>query len=1369
MRSYRFNTVKKGLICFFVLLYCSIGHTQKNYRMESITVTDGLSQGFVLSLFEDSRGFIWIGTFNGLNRYDGYQVKRFTPDKSTPGALKTNYIFCIKEDSTGLLWLGTDKGLVVMDPYTEQFVHLIDIDTAFTAQEVISIDIKEGRVWVSDREAKVGGETLSQTYVVTPSAHLTSLIRGTRDYRNAFSIKSIAFPAGLIGPVHWLQTSDPSEILFADHQVQFCKINPASLQVEIVDFRTIGYRRMGNYGLVYRSREHTGFIFQLPENIDNKQAVKHLADFIQIPGQMPILHQVGDSILYQFDTISGPKNYVSSDNKPFYKYFKPSITLDRSVSFQGIVDRNGSLWMSTNGYGVRKFRPKKLGFQHYLPNRGFYNFKFLPNGRIWPGRDIPKEVFNPTSNQLEAAPWASVPMSRVYNLIISGSGDYWLVASRDDRLYILNRKAGNDQWTIIPIELSFYAYCAVQLLEDRNGNIWVSGTKGEIARIRPDNMHIDRWQFGQFFPKKQRELLQSTCLLEGKDGNLWLGSNQGLVRITHPEETPRFEVWHNHSDKGVLFKNDRILSLCPDPDNLNLIWVGTYGGGLHLFDSQKGSSEIFTEKDGLINNVVYGILPDAFGYLWLSTNRGLSRFNRQNRTFYNFIHEDPKLDIEFNTDASHLMPSGELAFGSVNGLFIIRPMVQPILHRSIQVAITEIKINGAVLNNATENTYFNVNAKNEISLQIPFEKNSIIFEFAALQTSDPASAQFRYRMLGLHQHWIHAGLQRTANFALIPPGQYTLELQSISSDGNWADAPITKVSITIIPPWYRSRLAWILYAGLFLLLVFAYIRYERRHLQLKYAEKINEKEIQRLQSLDDFKNRFFGYISHEFKTPLTIILGQARRIETEKNHQNMVRNAGAIHQQGQSMLEMVTQMVDITRLDRKEIKLNWRNGDISGYVRFLVESLRSLAEFKDIKLDFQTAIPVLMMDFDPLRLKFIVNNLLSNAIRHTPPGGHIGISISADAQNQMLLEVSDTGEGIAPEDLPKIFERYYQGTSNDPQQQEPHFGIGLTFVKDLVELFGGEISVSSQLGIGSRFVIALPVTQTAPAIDTFLPEVARMSDHLTGELSDTAADKPLPLLLIVEDNLFISNFIQYALEPYFSIEFARDGLSGYEKALKIVPDLILTDVMMPGIDGYELTNRLKSHELTNHIPIVMLSARSELSDRLTGQQHGANAYLGKPFDEQELILTLKNLYQLQGQWRKRYATITTPADLLNDSAKGSLEHTEESVTQPDAFMLKIYTIFEKNYSNEEYSLPHFCRDIEMSKSQLQRKLTALSDLTSMELLRRYRLQKAYEILSEQPNLNVKEVCFMVGFKDPAHFSRLFSKMFQVAPSGIKKV
>ena len=1336
--------------------------------MESITVMDGLSQGFVLSIFEDSRGFIWIGTFNGLNRYDGYQVKRFTPDKNTPGALKTNFIYNIKENTDGLIWLGTDKGLVVVDPYTEQFVHLSDIDPSYPVHEAINIEIKDGRIWVSDREAKEGGAISSRTYVVMPSASLSSLIRKNKVTTNAFTLQFVELPTGLDGPLHWLNSDHKAEVLFAGKHNCFGKIDPVTLQVDSVDLRTIGYQRMGNFGFIYRAKENTGFIFQISENTDIRCSIQQLSEFIQIPGQMPLLYQTGDSVLYQFDTILAPQHHIKPDYKAFSRYFKPFIILNQPFAYQGMVDRNGNLWMSTSGFGVRKIRQRKLSFQHYFPNRSFYNFNFLPDGRIWPGRDWPLKVINPATEAFEPAPWASISMSRVYDILVSRSGDLWVVAGRDDRLFIHKKDKNSTQWTSFPIDLAFFVYSGIQLLEDRNGNIWVPGTQGQVIRIRPEQMRVDRWQYGQHFPEQQIKSLQSTCLLEDKNGALWLGCNQGLVRIGHPEGEPDFKVWHNHSSKGVLFKNDRILSIYPDPDDQHLIWVGTYGGGLHCFDSRKGSSEILNEKDGLVDNVVYGILPDAFGFLWLSTNRGLSRFNRKNHTFYNFINEDAKLDVEFNTDAYRLMPSGALAFGSVEGLFLVRPQVEyPILQSTI-VAITELKINGTVLNTTTEDTYLTVSSRNEISLKIPFDNNSITFEFAALQTSDPASAQFRYRMLGLDEHWINAGQQRTANFALIPPGQYTLELQSINANGNWADAPVTKVFVTIIPPWYRSKLAWVAYVFLLSFLVLAYVRYERRHLQLKYTEEINSKEIERLKSLDDFKNRFFGYISHEFKTPLTVILGQAKRIATEKNQQNLGQNAGTILQQGQSMLEMVTQMVDITKLENHEISLKQQNGDICAYVRFLVESLRSLAEFKDIELRFETPLPHLIMDFDPLRLKFIVNNLLSNSIRHTSPGGQVCVSINTDKQGQMLMNVSDTGEGISAEDLPRIFDRYYQGNSSQVKQQEPHFGIGLSFVKDLVQLFGGKINVASQLGKGSTFVILLPVTQGADPLETTQPDFIQINDALVVQTSGKRPEKTLPILLVVEDNLFISNLIQYVLEPHFSLEFAHNGLDAFEKALAIIPDLILTDVMMPGMDGYELTRKLKNHDLTSHIPVVMLSARSDLSNRLTGQQQGANAYIAKPFDEQELILTLKNLYQLQQQWRERYATISSQVDMIDLASKKKTAQLEAIVQETDAFMLKLYAIFEKNYSNEEYNLQQLCRDSEMSKSQLQRKLIALSDLSSMELLRRYRLQKAYEILFEHPDYTVKEVCFRVGFKDPAHFSRLFSKMFQIAPSDVKR-
>ncbi|MCY7329899.1 MAG: hybrid sensor histidine kinase/response regulator, partial [Saprospiraceae bacterium] len=318
--------------------------------------------------------------------------------------------------------------------------------------------------------------------------------------------------------------------------------------------------------------------------------------------------------------------------------------------------------------------------------------------------------------------------------------------------------------------------------------------------------------------------------------------------------------------------------------------------------------------------------------------------------------------------------------------------------------------------------------------------------------------------------------------------------------------------------------------------------------------------MERLKALDNFKNRFFGYISHEFKTPLTIIMGQAKRLPNECNPPEVARNAAAILHQSQSMLEMVDQMVDITRLDNQELLLNWRHGNFSDYVRYLVESLRSLADFKAIRLDFHSTVPDLMMDFDPLRLKYMVNNLLSNAVRHTSAGGLIRVSLHASVPDEVRMDVLDTGKGIAPEAIPNIFDRYYQGNSNDLEPH--HFGLGLAFVKDLLQLFAGTITVSSRLGKGTIFTISLPVTRNAQPLETSFAEPMPPPEEIKSQPTGTSR-KSRPLLLVVEDNPFISKFMESSLSNNFLLEFVPDGVAGYEKAVEIIPDLILTDVMMP--------------------------------------------------------------------------------------------------------------------------------------------------------------------------------------------------------------
>lgn len=1358
---------KKPIVVTLLLwLVWSSGWAQ-TLRVQAITVADGLSQGFISCLYEDRRGFIWIGTLNGLNRYDGYRIKRFTPGIPDRWTLKVNFIYCIAEDARGLLWIGTDKGPVVMDPYTERFVHLAEKASALPKGEVCQILTgKDGRVWMCYRQGLESG-----ICVMRPPQDLARLIREDRVSIENFDIHPVRLSEQLAPPLMWLAMLQDSILCAADINDRLCRIDPTTLLAQKTDPRSLPYKRMGQYGLLYTQQNGRGFVFQLHE-VPGAQIgrINQLADFIQVPGQVPLVFCSGDSTIYQMDTLAPGLEIPGYGYKSFYRQFGLFTKLDKAVSSAGMVDRSGNFWLGTNGFGVRKVSRRQPDFKRFMPHHSVYNFVALPDGRIWPGAYRFQRVINLNTGQMEPAPWAGMISTRIWlnNLCITRAQDWWMAAVRNDRLVILKKERGSSRWVELPFEPKIQRDVPVQMLEDRRGNVWIAGNMGEVFRIRPAGNQVDTWQIDRYFPAHLAHLvrqMRSTCLVEDKSGNIWLGCNYGLVRLEFADQEPVFRFWHNYTDQGAVFPNDWILSVYPDPTDQHLIWLGARGGGLNCFNSQTGSLKIFTEKDGLSNNVVYGILPDTFGYLWLSTNRGLSRFNPRNQTFANFQNTCQELNTEFNTDAYRVLPTGELAFGSIEGLFLIRPPGNRQTAPPATVEVTHIEINGKALDFSSEDGRLGFKPDNVFVLKLPYEQNNVAFEFAAPQTGEPTQALYRYRVNGLSKHWVSTGTQRSVNLVGLPPGQYVLELQAKEPDAGWDSAPVSRVYLTILPPWYRSWPAYLAYILLFLLLIRLYIQFDRKKLALEHAFALSRKEMEQLKVLDDFKNRFFAYISHEFKTPLTIILGLAGRLNRKNKTSDDSHYPEDIIRQGQIMLELVDHMIDIARLDEQQLQLKWRQGNISHYVRYVIESHRPLADFRDIQLNFQTGAPDLIMDFDPLRLKYILSNLLANAIRHSKSGGTITVCLEPAGTEYLRLEVSDNGEGIAPEDLPFVFKRYFQGQSGNEQAHQ--YGLGLAFVKDLVKLFKGSIEVSSTPGQGARFTIMLPISRNAPLLEP-APAGSNNVQSTTAAFSgEPTRHTTLPLVLVVEDNPVIAAYLQTCLQSHFHLLFAPDGQNGWLTALEHIPDIILTDVMMPGINGLALTQRIKTHELTSHIPVVMLSARSELADRLSGQQHGADAYLGKPFHEQELILVLQNLYGLQRRWQDRYAALKMP-ETLEVSPQMMPAQDDDTVRQTDAFMLKLYRMFEDNFTNEAYDLPQLCRDMEISKSQLQRKLAALSDQPAIELLRRFRLQKAYTLLLQHPELNVKEACFRVGFKDPAHFSRMFSKAFGIAPSEVKK-
>jgi len=1334
-----------------LLCLCFVSQAQ-NVRVQAITVADGLSQGFVSCVLEDRRGFIWIGTYSGLNRYDGHQVKRFTPDHTAKWSLTANFMHVIAEDKLGLLWIGTEKGPVVLDPYSERFVHLSEFVPDLPKSEAFHIIVgKDGYVWICHRQPNTSG-----VVVVRSPGDFVQLIRQGRVADGAFEVRHIQLSKGVKGPISWLYQLQDTIWAAGDSQSRFCRIDSRTLIAKRADPRTLGYKRHGNYGLFYKNINE-GFVF-MPAEAHQNMPDNHSrwSEFIQLPNGRILLFRSGTSTLAVLDTLKQHREAPGYECLDFYKQYEPFFELDKLPSQAKMVDREGNLWIGTTGYGIRKISWRTLEYTRYMPETSVSNFYFLPNGRIWPGIFDPLSVLNLHTNMLEPPLWAKEvsPNARAYGILVSRKGDWWVTCALKERLILYKKDHATGRWAEFPVSLKWHKDVPVRLIEDRDEAIWVSGNQGQLVRIRPHEKEVSQWDVGKYFPARLTATMRSNCLVEDRSGNLWIGSSIGLIQVENPGGEPVFHAWHNNTDRGPLFKSDWISCIYPEPDSAHVVWLGLRGGGLLHFDSRTQACEYFTEKEGLADNVIYGIVPDTFGDFWLSTNRGLSRFHPQSKSFTNYQEEAPALQTEFNTGGYGLAPSGALAFGSTEGLFLVKPRCESKNTRLPVVEITTIEVNGQAIDFPCEKNCLSLRPDNTMALRLPNDRNNLGLRFAAPNAAEPAEVQFRYRLFPLSKYWVNTGFQRTTNFVGIPPGTYRIELQAKNPENNWDGAPTTTLSLTILPPWYRSTWAYLSYALLLFLLFRLYMHMVRKRMTLEHDMALGRKEMEQLKNLDTFKNRFFSYVSHEFKTPLTIIIGLTERLRREQKNTTTAEN---IARQGQTLLELVEQMVDIARMDERTLHLNQVQGNFSQYVRYLVESHRPLADFGKVRLEVFTAAPDIVMDFDPMRLKYIVSNLLSNAIRHTRPGGYVRVSVRQTELERVCFEVADTGSGIAPEDLPHIFERYFRGHHEEDANASRHFGLGLAFVKDLVDLFKGNIAAKSTPGQGATFTFVLPIKRQAPPMANQL--VSFTHTHPKKSAFDPVPTSHRPVLLVVEDNPVIADYVQSCLHMHFRIDLATDGLLGWEAALEQIPDLILSDVMMPAMDGLELTRRIKTHVLTNHIPVVLLSARSEIEDRISGQQQGADAYLGKPFDEQELILTLQNLHILQRRWKERYAS--APEQLISSGIETSLPH------PTDVFMKSLYAQFERHFANDGYDLPQLCRDMEVSKSQLQRKLAALSDQSAMDLLRRYRLQKAQDILQTHPGLSIKEVGFRVGFKDPAHFTRMFTKVLGITPSEAK--
>ncbi|MCK6694206.1 MAG: ATP-binding protein, partial [Thermoanaerobaculia bacterium] len=782
-------------------------------------------------------------------------------------------------------------------------------------------------------------------------------------------------------------------------------------------------------------------------------------------------------------------------------------------------------------------------------------------------------------------------------------------------------------------------------------------------------------------------------------------------------------------------------------------WIAS-GQGLGKLDPQTLQFGLFTARDGLAETELMGIACDQKGRLWLKGLTSIIRYDPKLRGTKAFKHYPVGKDmLEMNTVGALACRDGRILMHGNKGLYAFHP-------DSIWCDTIPPKVVLVDFSIPDSSIHFGKATELVTDIRIPAGSARIFtFEFAALYFIDPEHVRYQYRLEGFRDEWLDIGTDRKVTFTNLRPGAYTFRVRSCNADGVCSgEKEELVIRLQVLPPWWASWWAYLSYLLLLAIIVQLIFRFRLR-------QKMARLESLRLQELDRFKTRFYTNITHEFRTPLTLILGPVSGALNKKKSLGE-DELHLVKRNAERLLQLIDQLLQLSKLDAGVLKPDYTRADLIPFLRYLLESFHSYAEGRGIRLEFSANVETLVLDFDKEKWQTIVSNLLSNALKFTPPGsgGRVELRLEAGEKN-LRISVRDNGPGIPAEKLPFLFDRFYQAGA--PESVHPGgAGIGLALTKELVELLGGTIAVESAVGVGSAFVVAFPALNAISLQGNkgaYTHFILREGPFNSPGVNSSSGILPSPekfgtglLILIIEDHPEAARYIASCLGPAFKTILAPDGKQGLDRAFELIPDLIICDVMMPEKDGYEVCRTLKRDDRTSHIPIILLTAKADPDSRLEGFEQGADAYLSKPFNETELRVRVAQMIEQRQRMQEHYRK----AFLADPSGP-------EKIPPPEnPFLQKLNAILEQRYADHRFSVEALARSAAMSQPQLHRKLSALTGRSAGAFIRDFRLQKARALLTHS-DLNISEIAYDCGFSAPAHFTRAFGEAFGASPSGYR--
>ncbi|WP_165698049.1 hybrid sensor histidine kinase/response regulator transcription factor [Flavobacterium nackdongense] len=1317
-----------------------------------INQANGLSTDRVRTIVKEKNGFIWIGTDNGLNRFDGTKIKIYNKQNS---ALSSNDISDLVIDRKGKIWIGTfGGGLNVYNPSKDTFVAFKNRPTdnsSISSNELNAVfEDSKGVIWLGTKNGLCFFNEKEQTF--------TSF---KFDSKNRFSISN--------NDVRSIYEDANKKLWIGTFGGGLNKLDPTT-------------------GKFYRMKSSTAIS---PDYIHSLCGINKNEILIGSSGK--------GLLTFDMNTL---------------RFQKKSYNIDKTINIVRLIkrDRKGVIWIGTDGTGLFKIEnintaiPTVTNYNNdsqlgnTISSNAIYDLLEDEDSNIWLGTawngvdvlSLNKDYsFIPSNNKGESpiSVLSIYKNKEAFFMGLDGKGltvlpektkvakhynsknkntigdDYiqYIYEAADGTLWIgtfvnglVNFKYKTGSFTQFKQNLADSKSLSFNdvryIIEDEKKNIWIATWGGGLNYYNTIT--------NAFTSYKERKGVKNTISSDNvlslqKDGHhIWMATFGGGVNLLNCK-TNQFKVYKSTDGDPNSISSDYLYSILRD--SKGNIWMGTVGEGINRLDIKTQKVNRFDGDANVRYQTVTAIIEDNKGVIWFSTKQGIFNYDYTTKTFKSFssLKEDYHINSCFKDN------SGMLYFGCSKGVVKFNPETIKVKNVTPQVRFTSFKLfNREVAIGEDEILKNDISFSKKITLE--HDQDVITFEFAAMLFPSSANCEYQIQMDNFDKNWRSIGKEGSATYTNLSPGNYVFKVRSRQLGSQWAKE-YSFINIKIQKPFWAEWWAYLIYVLLAIATFYVLIKYiiswEKMKADLRFEKFSHEKDVE----LYNLKQDFFTNISHEIRTPVTLILSSINKILKngeffETGQQNPF---GTIKKNGEYLLNLVNELLDFRKLEHQQIKLKFFKGDWVMFCKEIYLSFKEFAYQKDIKFEFETSSPMMELWFDKNQMEKVLYNLFSNALKFTSTGGSIKISIS-ETETEVQLELTDEGIGISKKHLSKIFNRFYQANNSDTANGRG-FGLGLTISNEIIKLHQGEITVKSKKGSGSTFTIILKKG------NSFFDETEIGSSEANEELIDnyftTKQDKVEVLaqstetpivkeqtLLIVEDNVDISNYIAELLSDEFSILQAYDGQQGLELAIKQLPELIISDVMMPIMDGIELTHTLKTTVATSHIPVILLTARASFMNKMEGFETGADDYVTKPFNESLLRARIKNILKNRSLLHEKFHS--------DDSTNfGELVKNKRD----QEFLENLGQFIEKNIDSDNLSANLVAKELGMSHSVLYKKLKIITGLSLVEYMRDYRLKKAKQLLKTK-QFSINEVCYQVGYSDRKYFSKLFKERFGNPPT-----